>query len=44
MVSLFAFLHHLTAFMLTIEFVLIRGPLNVECARRLPIVSGRLAA
>src|SRR5262245_45613664 len=39
MYSLFAFLHHLAAFTLVatlaIEFVLIRGALTFDCARRL---------
>ncbi|HEX9275848.1 MAG TPA: DUF2214 family protein [Casimicrobiaceae bacterium] len=41
MVSLFAFLHHVAAFTLTaalaIEFVLIKGALSVESARRLQL-------
>ena len=42
MSALFAFLHHLTAFALVaaiaVEFVLIRGALTVESARRLRVV------
>jgi putative membrane protein len=42
MVSFFAFLHHLAAFSLVaalaVEFVLIRGALSVESARRLQLV------
>ncbi|HLX79611.1 MAG TPA: DUF2214 family protein [Burkholderiales bacterium] len=42
MVSFFAFLHHLAAFTLVatlaIEFVLIRGALSLESARRLQVV------